>query len=106
MARKKTAPVDVDNQQAIDETAVEQTTTTTEEKPETEKNKVVYGVVANCSKLNVRAKPVPGSKVVHVINRGDRVTIDEKESTKDFYAVTVDSRVSGYCAKDYVTLEQ
>ena len=101
MGRKKTTPVDVENQQVIEETVVEQATDET-----VAPAPVLRGVVCKCDKLNVRKDPNTASKVVCVINKGTTVVINEEKSTKDFYAVDVNPHTSGYCMKKYLAIEQ
>lgn len=69
------------------------------------------GVVVDCKKLNVRAKPDAGSKIVSVIEKGSEVEIFMDASTDDFYSVTVSNitkrtRVDGYCMKKYISVKQ
>ncbi len=98
MPRKKTTPVDVDNQQTIDETVVEEQSTSVA--------KSLTGKVVGCEKLNVRISPVAGSKPVCVIDKDAVVAINEKDSTKDWYAVDVNPHTSGYCMKQFIAIEQ
>ena len=97
MGRKKTTPVDVENQQAIEETITEEVVAPAP---------VLYGVVCKCERLNVRKDPNATSKVVRIINKGTKVEIDEGKSTKDFYAVRVNPNTSGYCMKKFLAIEQ
>lgn len=101
MGRKKTTPVDVENQQAIEETVVEQV-----EEVEVAPAPALYGVVCKCERLNVRKKPDGDAIVLCVINKGTKVEINEEKSTKDFYAVDVNPHTSGYCMKKYLAIEQ
>lgn len=63
------------------------------------------GVIAGCTKLNVREKPDAAAPVVTVIDDTITVTIDENESTKDFYKVSFDNGdtgFNGFCMKKYI----
>lgn len=62
------------------------------------------GVVANCAKLNVREKPVTGSRVVSIIDVDTKLTVTTDESFGIFYKICTTSGVEGYCIKDYVRL--
>lgn len=62
------------------------------------------GVVCNCAKLNVREKPVTGSRVVSIIDVNTKLTVTTDESFGIFYKVCTASGVEGYCIKDYVRL--
>lgn len=64
----------------------------------------VNGVVFNCVKLNVREKPVAGSRVVKIIDVGTELAVTTDESFGIFYKVCTTSGVEGYCVKDYVRL--
>ena len=97
MGRKKTTQVDVENQEVIAETPIEE---------EIESTPILTGVVCKCDKLNVRKEPNTTSKVVCVINKGTKVEINEGNSTKDFYAVKVNPTISGYCMKKFLAIEQ
>lgn len=99
MGRKKTTPVDVENQQVIDETIEEQI-------EEVAVAPELRGVVCKCDRLNVRKKPNGDADVICVINKGTNVLINEEKSTKDFYAVEVNPHTSGYCMKKYLAIEQ
>lgn len=62
------------------------------------------GVVFNCAKLNVREKPVAGSRVVSIIDVDTKLTVTTDESFGVFYKICAASGVEGYCIKDYVRL--
>ena len=62
------------------------------------------GVVFNCTKLNVREKPVAGSRVVSIIDVNTKLTVTTDESFGVFYKICTESGVEGYCVKDYVRL--
>ena len=66
--------------------------------------KPVIGTVSKCPKLNVRKKPNLNAKVVTVIGVNCKVNIDEDKSTNDFYKVTTESGVEGYCMKDFIVI--
>ena len=67
----------------------------------------VFGVVDNCSKLNVRVKPNKDADVVCVIAKGTEVLIDKSKSTKKFYKVeSPTGPIDGFCMKEYITIKQ
>lgn len=68
------------------------------------KPEAVNGVVFNCVKLNVREKPVAGSRVVTIIDAGSELTVTNDDSFGNFYKICTTSGVEGYCIKDYVRL--
>ena len=57
------------------------------------------GFVDNCSKLNVREKPNIDSKVLTILNKGDKVQIT---SENDGWYGVVYKGVSGFCMKEYI----
>lgn len=68
----------------------------------------VWGIVTDCAKLNVRAKPNLNADVVYVVEKGVKVCINKKKSTKEFYCVSsADGQDTiGFCMKKYITVEQ
>lgn len=62
----------------------------------------VTGVVANCTKLNVRAKATADAAVVCVINAGTEVTINIKKSKEEWFKVKTAAGVEGYCMRKFV----
>ena len=61
------------------------------------------GFVDNCSKLNVREKPNIDSKVLTILNKGDKVDI--KSENDGWYGV-IYKGVSGFCMKEYITKKE
>ena len=59
----------------------------------------VYGVVSNCSSLNVREKPDRNANVVGLLSSGDKVMILEG-SNEEFYKTEI-----GYVMKSFITLQ-
>ena len=57
------------------------------------------GFVDNCSKLNVREKQNIDSKVLTILNKGDKVHIT---SENDGWYGVVYKGVSGFCMKEYI----
>ncbi len=73
--------------------------------PESEPRKTATGVVVNCSKLNIRKKPNLNSEILCLINVKDKLEIDERRSTDDFYKVFTATGISGYAMKKYLVLK-
>lgn len=77
-----------------------------EEVPE---EKIVYGVVSNCAKLNVRGTPSLKGEIVTVLNKGDEVEIEVSGERKDFYEVCAlpgSDYFHGFCMKKYITVKK
>ena len=93
---------------------VEVETVETVEEPVTElvakqpENRIVIGVVSNCTRLNVRYTPNIKSNVVKVLDAGTEVEIEDDER-KDFYevcAVAGTEYFHGFCMKKYITIKK
>lgn len=69
-----------------------------------EEPKRVIGIVANCSKLNVRECPQLTATILSTITEGTELIINEEESTKDFYKICTPIGLEGYCMKQFVTI--
>lgn len=68
--------------------------------------KKTFGTVSNCKKLNVRSEAVKKTNnVLCIVSVGDRLSIDEKKSTNAWFYITTATGVSGYCMKEFVTVE-
>lgn len=99
---KKTNKV-AETEATVETTAVEEVVenvTETVEEPKVTKPKT--GVVANCEKLNVREKPTTSSSVVGVINKTEKVTIKNSESTDEWLKIKTKSGLEGFCMKKFI----
>ena len=88
----------------VEEAAVEPVDQPVEEAP---KKETKVGIVANCEKLNLRRSPLKDSDGANIITEllsGVAVVIDEDESTPNFYKVTTDTGLEGYCMKQFIEL--
>ena len=78
----------------------------TTETPETPKApeapKPLTGKVIGCTCLNMRNANSIDAKIVAVIGAGSIVTIDESKSTPDWYYVTNEDGIEGFCMKPYI----
>lgn len=63
---------------------------------------IATGVVANCMKLNVRAKADATADVVCVLDVASEVKIDVSKSTKDWFSVCTATGIEGYCMRKFV----
>lgn len=63
----------------------------------------VTGTVANCAKLNVRAKPNATADVVCVLDAASEIAINVKDSNREWFKVCTATGVEGYCMRKFVT---
>ena len=88
----------------IEEATAEPVDQSVEEAPKKESK---VGIVANCEKLNLRRSPLKDSDGANIITElllGVAVVIDEDESTPDFYKVTTETGLEGYCMRRFIEL--
>ena len=79
-------------------------TTETPEAPKApEAPKPLTGKVTGCNCLNIRNAGNLNAKIVAVIGAGSTVTIDKSKSTPDWYYVTTEDNIEGFCMKSYIT---
>lgn len=71
--------------------------------PEPE-NTEFLGVVTDCVKLNVRKEPNMEADIVTTLLVGTEVMVDKAASTEEFYKITTETGVEGYCKKDYISI--
>ena len=62
----------------------------------------VTGVVANCTKLNVRVAPVAGAEVTCVLDAKTEVEINLANSTDEWFSICTAAGVDGYCMRKFV----
>lgn len=65
------------------------------------------GIVSGCTRLNVRKEPSthPTARIATVVTSGSELRIDLEKSTEDWYKVTTESGVEGFCMKQFVTVK-
>lgn len=64
----------------------------------------VLGVVTECVKLRVRSTPEIADNVLTEIILASEVSVDLKESTDEFYKITTEVGIEGYCMKQYINI--
>lgn len=79
----------------------EETTAVQTAQPE-EPEVATIGIVANCSKLNIRKDPDIKSEVVCVVRARSELKIDMDESTDDWFKVCTAAGSEGFCMREYV----
>lgn len=88
----------------VEEAAAETIEQTIEEAPKKESK---VGIVVNCEKLNLRRSPLKDSDGANIITElipSTAVVIDEDESTPNFYKVTTETGLEGYCMRQFIEL--
>lgn len=65
--------------------------------------KPLTGKVTGCACLNVRNANNLDAKIVAVIGAGSTVTINKSKSTPDWYYITNEDGIEGFCMKPYIT---
>ena len=96
---------DLRREAGIVEEAAEPVDQPVEESP---KKETKVGIVANCEKLNLRRSPLKdsdGANIITVLFPGVAVLIDEDESTPNFYKVTTEAGVEGYCMRQFIEIK-
>ena len=63
---------------------------------------MVKGVVAHCSKLNVREKPIINSSIVCILDATSEIEIDISKSTENWFYIQSAIGAKGYCMKEYI----
>ena len=94
----------ISTEKTVDETPVE-TTEVVEEIPVEEATPeaiLANGVVANCTRLNVRKDPKKNGEILKTINAKTKVVVNMNESTKTWFKLA--GGETGYVMKDYITL--
>lgn len=70
-----------------------------------EGEEVMFGMVANCAKLNVRNEPSKEAGIQCEIENGTEVMIDQNESTDEWYKVYTKEGVEGFCMKKFILIQ-
>lgn len=67
-----------------------------------------FGVVSNCSRLNVRSKASINADIVCVINAGTEIEITGDRDNSEFYKVrSIDkaNHFTGFCMKKFIAIK-
>ena len=73
------------------------------EVPKAEVKTPVTGIVAGCSKLNVRSKPAIDADILVVLEVNSEVVIDPTRSTNEWVKVTTAAGIDGFCMRKFVS---
>lgn len=68
-------------------------------------NNEVIGKISGFEKLYVRKEASKDSEPAGIITSETVLTIDEENSTEDFYKVTTNEGLEGYCVKKFVKID-
>lgn len=72
--------------------------------------KVFYGVVDNCTRLNVRVQPMKEAPVLDVIDKGTEVEMHTTKTSGGFYDIQVNipgkGKIHGFAMKKYITIKK
>lgn len=63
----------------------------------------IEGYVSNCEHLNIREEPTTDSKVLMIVDKDEMLVIEPTESTEEWYKITTESGVKGFCMREYIT---
>lgn len=88
----------------IEEAAAEPVDRPVEESPKKESK---VGTVHNCTKVNLRRTPVyepNGKNIIAELVLDTAVVIDDDKSTDEFYKVTTETGLEGFCMKQFIRL--
>lgn len=69
-----------------------------------EEPEMIFGVVTDCAKLNVRKAPDVTAPIICTIPRNAEVEVLFEESTDEFYKVLTASGVEGFCMAKYIAI--
>lgn len=64
--------------------------------------KTINGVVANCTKLNIRKEPSVHAEILGVVNVDSEMKIDMDKSNDKWFYVSTAVGIDGYCMRDFV----
>ena len=76
------------------------------EQAKVEEPKPVFGVVSDCTKLNIRKSPSPNGNVICTVNENTKLMIILEESTAEWYKVCNSAGLNGFCMKKYVAIKE
>lgn len=79
------------------------------DEPETDEVEVcpdVIGIVVGCGRLRVREDPFNDAEVLTEIPVGTTVIVNTSEYDEDFFKVTLECGMEGYCMKKFIEIEE
>lgn len=88
----------------LDNEMIEEVGTTSE--PETQESELVFGVVTNCVRLNIREEPSISAPIITEVNALSELMIDLAASNEEWYSVCTEAGIEGFCMKKFVAIKQ
>lgn len=88
----------------LDNEMIEEVGTTSE--PETQESELVFGVVTNCVRLNIREEPNISAPIITQVNALSELMIDLAASNEEWYSVCTEAGIEGFCMKKFVAIKQ
>jgi len=67
---------------------------------------VIYGIVVKCKALNVREEADITSDKICVVPAGTKVVIDNLDSAREWYSITTEAGLSGYCLSEFISIDK
>lgn len=67
---------------------------------------VIYGTVTKCKALNIREEADVNSDKVCVVPAGTKVVIDNLDSAGEWYSITTEAGLSGYCLSEFISIDK
>lgn len=69
-----------------------------------EADKLLIGIVTDCTRLNVRKYPNSKAPVVAVIDASTDLVVYDDESSGDFFKICTASGIEGFCMKQFISI--
>ena len=97
---------EVETEKVETEELSEVSQTNVEDNSEHIKKELIYGIVSNCEKLNIRRQTsINPTNVVCIINKGDKVRIIDKYAAPNWYKICTNVGIEGYCMAEFIELK-
>ena len=73
---------------------------------EAQESELVFGVVTNCVRLNIREEPNISAPIITEVNALSELMIDLVASNEEWYSVCTEVGIEGFCMKKFVAIKQ
>lgn len=91
----------VPTEESVEQETVKEVSETIEDESTHIEVQTFKGIVFNCERLNIRKGPDKKEDVLCIVNKGSKLTIHDK-GTSDWFNVTTEDGVEGFCMKKFV----